>query len=430
VRLAIAPLKDSPRDGGYCKLPTMKQVLIIGYVWPEPASSAAGSRMLQLIEFFLAQHCSVTFASAATPSSHMADIESLGVRKAIIELNSSSFDAFVSKLQPDMVLFDRFMIEEQFGWRVAQHCPNALRLLDTEDLHCLRDARHRALKAGREVTSADLNSELAIREVAAILRCDLSLMISQYEIELLTGHYGVSPELLLHLPFMLPNVSPESFVPFEQREGYISIGNFRHAPNWDAVLYLKNTLWPLIRELQPQAQLSVYGAYPPPKATQLHNPKQGFLVQGWADDAHRVMRQARVCLAPLRFGAGLKGKLIDAMCCGTPSVTTTIGAESMHGELPWGGAIADRPEQFAREAVELYHAAERWQQAQSNGATIINTLYDRSQLAGRLLDRLRNIRAELTDLRLKNFTGAMLQHHTMQSTRYMAQWIEAKNRNT
>jgi len=406
----------------------MNRVLIIGYVWPEPASSAAGSRMMQLIQFFLEQNASVTFASAAVPSDHMADIESMGVRKAIIELNSSSFDAFVGELQPDIVLFDRFMIEEQFGWRVAQHCPGALRILDTEDLHCLRDARHRALKSAREVAVTDLNSELAMREVAAILRCDLSLMISSYEIGLLTGHYGVSPDLLLHLPFMIETASLQESRSFAQREGYISIGNFRHAPNWDAVLYLKETIWPLIRKFQPEACLSVYGAYPPPKATRLHNPAQGFLVKGWALDAQEVMGKARVCLAPLRFGAGLKGKLVDAMCGGTPSVTTSIGAEAMHAELPWGGAIADQADDFARQAVELYHSPELWQDAQQKGMTIIKQLYQGSQLADRLLRRLLGLRQALNTHRLNNFTGAMLQHHSMQSTRYMAQWIEAKNR--
>ena len=406
----------------------MTKILIIGYVWPEPDSSAAGSRMMQLIRLFRAQGWSVTFASAAVASSHMADIEALGVNRAYIELNSPSFDEFVAQLKPDMVLFDRFMIEEQFGWRVAQQCPQALRILDTEDLHCLRAARHEALKAGHEVTAQELNSELAMREVAAILRCDLSLIISDFEIGLLCGHYGVSAKLLWHLPFMLPPVSSEGFTAYQDRQGYISIGNFRHAPNWDAVLYLKNTLWPLIRKRQPDAHLDVYGAYPPPKATQLNNADQGFHVRGWADDAHRVMRQARVCLAPLRFGAGLKGKLADAMSCGTPNVTTSIGAEAMHAALPWSGIIADDPETFARSAVALYRSEPQWRQAQENGVRIINTLYDGARLGERLLGRIADLRANLASHRLNNFTGAMLRHHTLQSTRYMAQWIEAKNR--
>lgn len=406
----------------------MIKILIIGYVWPEPDSSAAGSRMMQLIRLFLAQGWSVTFASAASEGSHMADIGALGVVSAGIELNSDSFDSFVSQLRPDVVLFDRFMIEEQFGWRVAQHCPGALRLLDTEDLHCLRAARHQALKAGHAVGANELNSEIAMREVAAILRCDLSLIISTVEIDLLTGHYGVSAKLLWHLPFMLPPVSEQAFAPYEERRGYISIGNFRHAPNWDAVLYLKETLWPLIRELQPDARLDIYGAYPTPKATRLHDTAQGFRVKGWADDAHQVMRRARVCLAPLRFGAGLKGKLVDAMSCGTPNVTTSVGAEAMHAELPWSGAIADDPEVFARLAVGLYQSREQWRQAQKNGAAIINTLYDAVELGERLLQRITHLRGYLAAHRLDNFTGAMLQHHTLQSTRYMAQWIEAKNR--
>ncbi len=69
-----------------------------------------------------------------------------GVRKKSIELNSSSFDDFAVELNPDVVLFDRFMIEEQFGWRIIENCPKAIRILDTEDLHCLRTARQKAFK--------------------------------------------------------------------------------------------------------------------------------------------------------------------------------------------------------------------------------------------------------------------------------------------
>lgn len=406
------------------------RVLIIGYVWPEPDSSAAGSRMVQLIRLFLSQGWAVTFASAAATSPHMADIEAMGVRKVRIALNCSSFDDFVVGLAPDLVVFDRFMIEEQFGWRVAQHCPEALRILDTEDLHCLRDARHKALRAGQQDVSAQqLNSELAMREVAAILRCDLSLIISSYEHELLQRHYGVAAELLWHLPFMLQPVARDAFKPFDEREGFISIGNFRHAPNWDAVLYMKNTIWPLIRALNSDVQLAVYGAYPPPKATQLHNPREGFHVIGWVDDAFAVMSRARVCLAPLRFGAGLKGKLVDAMSSGTPSVTTGVGAEAMQGELPWGGAVCDDPESFARNAVNLYRDWEAWHAAQRNGTAIINEYYDGVALGKSLLQRIAVLRGSLARHRLGNFIGAMLQHHTLQSTRYMAQWIEAKNRN-
>ncbi|MEH6651511.1 MAG: glycosyltransferase [Motiliproteus sp.] len=409
----------------------MIRVLIIGYVWPEPNSSAAGSRMLQLIELFLQQGWQLTYASPAADSDHMADVEALGVTKVSIELNSDSFDRFVQRCAPDIVMFDRFMMEEQFGWRVEKQCPQALRLLDTEDLHCLRQARHQALKQQREMSQQDLVGDLALREVASILRCDLALMISDVEIELLQQRFNVPSALLHHCRFMLPAVDAAqqgSWPTFEQRQHFISIGNFRHAPNWDAVLYLKQTIWPLIRQQLPQAQLHIYGAYPPPKATQLHNPVQGFHVDGWAEDAPAVMRSARVCLAPLRFGAGIKGKLVEAMQCGTPSVTTAIGAEAMHDQLSWNGFIEDQPQAFADQAVQLYRDRPLWQQQQSHGATLINRCYDGLVLGALLIERIEQLRQGLDQHRLDNFTGAMLRHHSMKSLQYMSQWIEVKTR--
>lgn len=415
----------------------MKNILIIGYVWPEPNSSAAGCRMMQLINFFQAQHWQVTFSSPAAESEHRFAFESLGVKNQSITVNSDCFDTFIGDLKPDIVLFDRFIMEEQFGWRVEKVCPAALRIIETVDLHCLREARHTALKQQRNLTQHDLFSEVAQREIASILRCDLSLMISDYEMKLLTEEFKVDASLLLHLPFMLDtlNTSAIKTLPdFEQRKDFISIGNFRHAPNWDAVLYLKQTIWPLIHKKLPQAQLHIYGAYPPPKATQLDNPKENFRVLGWAKNAGEVFQNARILLAPLRFGAGLKGKLLDAMQFGTPSITTDIGAEGMHGELvrhqqlEWNGLIKNNPEDIADAAVKLYIDKDAWLTAQDNGVNLINTFYNKASHSTTLLKRINQISAQLDEHRFNNFTGAMLRHHSMKSTQYMAQWIEAKNK--
>ena len=156
-----------------------EHVLIIGSVWPEPNSSAAGSRMMQLIEAFQEQKWKTTFCSAASESEHMFDWRNLGINKVSIELNNSSFDSFIEQLQPTMVVFDRFMTEEQFGWRVAEKCPSALRILDTVDLHCLRAGRQIAFYENRKFSKEDLLlSDIAKREIASIFRCDLSLIIS------------------------------------------------------------------------------------------------------------------------------------------------------------------------------------------------------------------------------------------------------------
>lgn len=407
------------------------RVLIIGYVWPEPSSSAAGRRILDIIEALQSMGAALTFACAAAPGERSADLASLGVASAAIELNSSSFDDYVLTLQPDMVVFDRFVTEEQFGWRVERCCPDAMKILDTEDLHCLRLARHSALKKGRALQRDDLMSDTALREVAAIWRCDLSLMISEYEMALLRDTFGVAASLLHHLPLLTPALDESALAAwpdFGARQHCVVVGNFRHAPNWDAMQYLRSEIWPLIRRALPTVECHIYGAYPPPKALQLHSDKLGFLVRGWAPDARAVVSSARLCLAPLRFGAGQKGKLLEAMECGTPSITSAIGAEGMCGEMPWGGAVIEGVEAFAAAAIALYSDPEAWAQAQQRGGAIVRQRFLAGPHHKALTARLGGLRDQLDSHRMGNFNGMMLRHHSLKSHQYMSQWIEAKNR--
>ncbi|MHB1108117.1 MAG: glycosyltransferase, partial [Lutibacter sp.] len=101
----------------------MKNLLIIGFIWPEPNSTAAGSRMLQLIELFQKNAFTVTFVCTASKSDKSFNFETLNIQTFDIQLNESSFDALVKEINPDIVLFDRFLTEEQFGWRIAENCP-------------------------------------------------------------------------------------------------------------------------------------------------------------------------------------------------------------------------------------------------------------------------------------------------------------------
>lgn len=384
---------------------------------------------MELIRLFQEQKWQITFASPAAISEHRADLDCMGIAQQSIEVNSSSFDTFVTNLGPNIVLFDRFMMEEQFGWRVEKHAPSALRLLESIDLHLLRDARHQAVKQQREVEQSDLFGEMAKREIASIYRSDLTILISDHEQRLLEDDFSI-PSPLLHLcPFMFEDSDMASPVPsFEQRHHFITIGNFRHEPNWDSILWLKQTIWPLIRKSLPQAELHIYGSYPPRKATDLHKPKDGFHIMGWAESAQEVMKQARICLAPLRFGAGIKGKLADAMLAGTPNVTTSIGAEGMTGGLPWSGRVEDDPKAFAETAVELYQDQKAWDQAQKNGFEIIHQLFNKKQNGDALMKRIHEVLESLESHRQSNFTGSMLRHHHHRSTEFMSRWIEAKNR--
>ncbi len=405
-----------------------KKLLIIGLVWPEPTSSAAGTRMIQLVDLFLSNGYHITFSSAASKSDFSYDFSKSDVKEQEITLNDESFNAFLKELNPDLVLFDRFMVEEQYGWRVQQECPDAFRILDTEDLHCLRSARQQSDKKKEAI---NLFSDTAKREIASILRCDLSLIISEVEMEMLKTQFKIDPSLIYYLPFLEKEITQEvieNWISYENRADFVFIGNFLHEPNWNTVQVLKTKIWPILRKKLPNASLNIYGAYPSQKVLQLNNKAEKFLIKGRAVDAKETIAKHRMLLAPIQFGAGVKGKFIDAMQVGTPSLTTSVGAEAMKGDLDWNGYIEDDIDLFIEKAIKLYEDKNEWQIAQQNGVKIINQRYSAEHFGDNFINAVENLASNLNAHRQNNFFGQILNHHTAQSTKYMSLWIEEKNK--
>ncbi|TRZ45178.1 glycosyltransferase [Robertkochia solimangrovi] len=410
----------------------IRKVLIIGYVWPEPQSSAAGVRMLQLIRAFRSADIQVIFSSPAAPGEHPFDLSQMGVSSVTIQVNDPGFDDFARETQPDLVVFDRYMMEEQFGWRIAEQCPEAIRVLDTEDLHFLRKYRQKNYRSSFPDHSNMLLDPLARREVASIYRCDLSLIISQKEMELLTGQFGVDEKLLCYLPYLLDAAEipvPGSLNGFEQRKDMMFIGNFRHDPNTDAVRYLKVEIWPEIRKVLPGVSLSIYGAYAGKEVEEMHKPSEGFNFRGWTPDVKDVMLSHRVLLAPLRFGGGLKGKIVDGMRFGLPAVTTTTGAEGLEEMNTGDGRVTDEAAEFVRTAVRLYADEKFWNNAVSVGYDVVSNKFDRNYFERILMRRLNALRIDLSLHRQLNFIGGMLSDQRVMASKYLSKYIVEKNRN-
>ncbi|MCW8090602.1 glycosyltransferase [Alteromonas sp. ASW11-130] len=405
-----------------------KRALIVGFVWPEPNSSAAGQNMMGIINALKQQQWEVNFVSAAADSLHKADITSLGVCLDTISLNDSSFDDYVKKVDPTLVIFDRFMTEEQFSWRVKHVCPRAMRVINTEDLHSLRHTRHQAIKSNTPVPhTSDITSDITQREIAAILRSDLTLIISEHEYSILTTHFGIPEQQLMYLPLLDTEFNCET-PSFSQRHGFAWVGNFRHAPNWDATLQLKQHIWPKIKASIPDATLSVMGAYPPKKATQLEDVKTGFLVKGWVENIAEVLPLHRVMLAPIRFGAGIKGKLLAAMHAQMPSVTSSIGAEGIAPKAKWPGAVSDNWQEFAEQAIELYLNESLWVSQQAKIESVLSPKFASAENKRRFLTQIAQLLEELDEHRATLPLQFVLWHKTLRSTQYMSQWIEEKNK--
>lgn len=402
------------------------RLLFIGLVWPEPHSSAAGTRSLQLLALFAAKGYSITVASAAHNRDFSIDWAAYPYTFHPIAVNDAAFDVWVQALQPDVVLFDRFVTEEQFGWRVREQCPQAFTLLDSQDLHFLRAARQQAVKKQVPLSRALLLSDTAKRELAAFYRCDWVLVISAFEYQWLQTEWQFPAAQLVYLPLF--GEKRTSVPDFASRTDFVFIGNFMHDPNTDAVQQLKDVIWPKIRRQLPQAQLHIYGAYSPERIQQMHQPAQGFLCLGRAPEALAVIANAKVMLAPLRFGAGIKGKLLEAMQMGTPSVTTPIGAEGMHDNGLWNGVITEDWDVFAEAAVTLYTQPTTWATAQQNGYALLQQQFSAAPHTATFWSRWESVITRLDVHREANVVGQLLNHHTLQSTRYLSKWISEKNK--
>ena len=406
----------------------MKKLLVIGRTFPEPKTTAAGGHMMDILRFFQKMEYQIIFTSTASLSEHSAQLEALDIPLQNIVLNDSSFDELLIEFQADVVLFDRFITEEQFGWRVNEVLPACVKILDTEDLHFLRHARESALKANESFSSDHLYTDDAKRELASILRCDLSLIVSAFEMNLLQETFNIPQALLMYLPLLVDPAIKAENLSFTERTHFISAGNFLHAPNLDAVKFLKHEIWPLIRAQLPQAELHIYGAYAPEHIKQMHKPSEGFMIEGWIENLDEVMQNARICLAPIRFGAGLKGKLMDAMRNGLPMVSTPVGVEAMYGEFQVPGVVANDADTIAKAAVDLYTNQSKWESCLADIHVILYQGFNKIHFNQVFEARLGKLRLNLREHRKQHFFGQILQHESLLSTKYLSKWIEEKNR--
>ncbi|WP_297795885.1 glycosyltransferase family 4 protein [uncultured Eudoraea sp.] len=410
----------------------LERVLILGLNWPEPRATAAGTRMMQLVHWFLEKEFQITFASTATINDYSANLTALGIEQRPIKLNDPGFDEFVLNLNPQIVVFDRFVMEEQFGWRVSECVPKAIRILDTEDLHSLRSYRQKTDFKDNETDLGDwLGLDITKRELASIYRSDLSLIISEFEIQLLRDTLKVDQNLLFYLPFMMDKLTEKTcqkWLAFDKRQHFIFVGNGKHAPNLDAISWLNTTIWPKIRESLPESELHIYGPYLPERILNMENSKTGFRIKGWVNDLGSVMSEAKVNLAPLRFGAGIKGKILDGFKNGTPTISTSIGMEGIGREDQSKSLIQDDSIGFTNLAIEIYSDQLKWEKARTLGKNLVNEYFSKETFSGLLKNKIIELEKNLDRHRASNIIGTILSHHTLQSTKYLSKWIEAKNK--
>ena len=250
------------------------------------------------------------------------------------------------------------MVTHKHIGNLRQKCPQAKIIYNTVDLHFLRLEREAQLK-NDQALAQEAKKYKAI-ELELINLADLTTVVSSVEQEML---YKMGLARVVHLPFSRA-VRPSN-VPFESRSGLVFVGGFQHNPNVDAVIYFVTAIMPLIRELLPGVVLNVVGSNAPKEVRDLAC--DDIEVHGFVEDLESLMDTMRVNVAPLRYGAGTKGKVIHALANGLPTVATSIAVEGMGLKNMEHVGIADNTHNFAKTLCFIYSDKNLWERLSSNG---------------------------------------------------------------
>ena len=301
-----------------------RKLLIIAHLWPESNTTAAGQHLLTLIQSFKNAKYEVHLGCTLDKTPLGDSLIEYDIQVHRIALNCNSFDEQLLDLRPEVVLFDRFISEEQFGWRVYKNLPQCLTLLNTEDLHSLRLSRSKGKEEEWETT------DTFKREIASFYRVDKVLIISREEINKLTTLLPSIDSKLIYAPLIIHrreitnhiNRKPWSFVFF---------GSGKHPGN-AATLQRIIELWPKILKIQPKSSLSIFGAYYPESLSNKANKLKQVSFLGWLEDLDATLANYQFLLSPTPFGAGLKGKILQSISNGVTCLCSSIASEGIDME--------------------------------------------------------------------------------------------------
>ncbi|WP_127564824.1 glycosyltransferase [Stenotrophomonas indicatrix] len=341
-----------------------RQVLILDEEVPRPERDSGSLRQVNLIRLLLQGGAHVVFVP--TRREH-GGVATEALQRMGVEVWYAPFlDGVAGWLRSHgprfhVVMMVRHHVANECLPLLKRYAPQARTVFDTVDLHYLRERR------GAEVAGdAGLlrNAERTrASELAVMDQCDITVLVSAAEREQLQAD---APQVRVELISNLHEVAGTG-APFAQRHDLVFVGGFRHPPNLDAMAWFIGDVFPHIRAALPQVRLHCIGAGAPDTLLALAATQPGVVMHGFVEDIVPYMDGARIAIAPLRFGAGVKGKINLSMAHGQPVVGTTCAVEGMHLRAGQDVLVADDAAGFADAVVRLYQDPVLWQQLAAAG---------------------------------------------------------------
>jgi len=276
---------------------------------------------------------------------------------------NKDFEKFLKKRKQlyDVAILARPYISVKYVDTIKKMMPECKIIYDTIDLHFLRMEREAAIKEKGSSAQADMMRKL---ELSMMKKSDVTILTSPAEAKVLhdedkSFRFAILPNI---------HIERQNVESFDERKNMIFVGGFQHTPNIDSVKYLVGEIWPLIKNRLDKAKLYIIGSGPPEEIKKLAS--DDVKVTGFVQDLEPYYSDCTVNLAPLRFGAGVKGKITQSLAMGLPVVTTTVGAEGMELADGQNCMIADTPDEFAKKAVQVYTDKELWGTLSRNGVIL------------------------------------------------------------
>lgn len=342
---------------------TQRQVLIIDALSPMPDRDSGSLRLVNLMRLLREEGAHVVFlpANREHAGNHTEDLQQLGV-EAWYAPYARRAPAWLREHGPrfDTVMVCRHYVAREFLPLLRAHAPQARIVFDSVDLHYLREQR--AAEVAGDAAMARSARRTRTLELDVIARSDLTLVVSEAERALLsTDAPGARVELLSNLHRVAG-----AGLPFRRRHDLVFVGGFRHPPNVDAVRWFVGEVFPYIRSGLPDVRFHCIGGDVVPQVQALAA-CAGVFVHGHVADITTYMDGCRIAVAPLRYGAGVKGKINLSMAHGQPVVATSCAVEGMHLRDGHDVLVADAAADFAAAVVRLYQDETLWMELSLHG---------------------------------------------------------------
>ncbi len=278
----------------------------------------------------------------------------------------------------DYAIFSFWFLAEYYMGVVRRYSPQTQIIVDTVDIHFVREIRQAELAGDKKMKKEALKKKK--RELAVYKQADRVWVVTEQDKLQIADKIGKVPIDIV------PNI--HQAVPWEKAfdttEDLLFVGNFAHPPNVDAMLYFTREIFPKIKARLPHVKLYIVGNNPTDEIQKLKS--KDIIVTGFVPDLKPYLLKARISVSPLRYGAGMKGKIGEALSYGLPVVTTSIGAEGMHLENEEHALIADDSASFADAVVRLYNDRQLWEKLAHSGRALVNTLWGPQAVKNRLTD--------------------------------------------